>query len=718
MTTPSPSASPASALPQVWILQDVQPQNIIQQQAESVSYLLANADLNNSVYVSTASNVGPGGSNSYTIGPLGSIAITSASQWWACTDAGATTELDVLPGGSSESPAPGQIAEVIAPLASAIAQQIFETGIQTVAAPTSMYNVGSTGGGTGSTGLVGGTIPAQAFQQTGCYDFGKSQIQCDNQFTGFVLRDSAGGHLTSTKKFWNLSDWSLTKNDLQNYGSFGTRVIFALKPVAPPFGPITNAEKTNLTNFLNAIKGAPFNFTASTAQIILWQEADNGKNFTSTGQAQYAAMLAAYGPIVNAAGLPLMISVGASAGITSNNNFLNAALGVAGVTYQGYYVDLYFGAWNGGYDATQTFSVADAAGIPACGFSEIGCHVTDNFAAYFTQATGPPGIITVMQDRLQANKSNLDVDWYQGQCSATGVGDLTSPILTATDPRIPFYQQLFDTLTASSGAAFTIAANSTVTVAPVNPSPIGNLAPSQFLSYEISLELTAGVASTVPFISLTLLWFDFDQVPKNQTPVYKEVWHLPMGANGDANGPLVVYGGGRQHGGFLQVKINNQDTVACTVNTFQLFGTARPGARSALTWNPNANVSPAVPMPGITGNAQSADQSLQIGREYGVNIPAGQAKSWINGVWAGEAYFRAHVTGAVANDVAFELQPLPSGVFGAGTDIFHQLIGAAGNIEILPTKLALPRSPTLMLVTNNDANPVTIEYLLIGVDTS
>ncbi len=150
-----------------------------------------------------------------------------------------------------------------------------------------------------------------------------------------MARASASGHLTVTKKFWNLSDWSLTKNNLQNYGTYGTQVIFALKPVAPPFGAITNTEKTNLTNFLNAIKAAPFNFTAATAQILLYQEANNGNNFGATGQANYAAMLAAYGPIVNAAGLPLMVSVGASAGIVSDNNFLTAALGVAGVTIQG-----------------------------------------------------------------------------------------------------------------------------------------------------------------------------------------------------------------------------------------------------------------------------------------------------------------------------------------------------------------------------------------------
>lgn len=704
MTTP--------ANPQVWILQGAQPVAVIQQQSESQSYLLANADELNNIYVSTSDNVSPGGSNAYTIAALGSISISSANQWWACTDVGATTELDVLPGGTSESPAPAQIAEVIAPLAAEIAQQIFETGIQTVAAPVAQYNVGSTGGGGGgATGLVGGTIPAQAFQQTGCYDFGKTQDFCDSQFTGFVLRSSAGGRLTSTKKFWNQSDWSLTKNNLANYVTYGTRVIFALKPVAPPFGAITNAEKNNLTTFLNAIIG--MGFTASTAQIFLWQEANNGNNFTATGQAQYQAMMAAYGPIVNAAGLPLMVSVGASAGITSGNNFLNAAI-ASGATLQGFYTDLYFGAWQGGYDAGAAFALADSHGLP-CGFSEFGCHLSDDFTSYFTQAASPPGLITVMQQRLQANKTNLDCNWYQGQCSPTGVGDLTQPILTATDPRIPFYQQMFDTLTSSSGSAFTIPATSTITVNPVTPSPIGGLAAASFLSYEVALAISTAAGSTNPFISLTFLWFDFDQVPKNQDPVYKEVWHIPMGANADANGPLIVYGGGRQHGQYLQVKINNQDSVACTITTFQLFGTARPGARSALTWNPNTNVSPAVP---TFINAQSADQSLQVGREQTVTVNPTANKTFLNGLWAGQAFLRLSVNGvAAANTVQVELQPVPTGVFGT-EDLVFETMGIVGQRDERLFTIALPRSPTIMSITNNDANAISVSYQLIGIETA
>src|SRR6185312_3121109 len=129
---------------------------------------------------------------------------------------------------------------------------------------------------------------------------------------------------------------------------------------------------------------------------------------------------------------------------------------------------------------------------------------------------------------------------------------------------------IFDNLTSAPLTTFTIPATTTVTVAPLNPSPSGGLSSADYLSYELAIGLTAGAASTNPFISLTLLWYDFDQVVKNQNPVAKEVWHLPMGANGDPNGPLIVYGGGRMHGGFLQININTQDSVTCTVNFLQI----------------------------------------------------------------------------------------------------------------------------------------------------
>lgn len=134
MTTPGPS-------PSVFILNGTSPVQVVARSTQSAPYLLANQDLQNNVYISTSNSVAPGSTNVWTIEPLGTIALTSASQWWACTDPGVNTEVDVLPGGTNWAPAPSEIAAVIAPLAAAIAQQIFATGVPVIPAPVVVYKI-------------------------------------------------------------------------------------------------------------------------------------------------------------------------------------------------------------------------------------------------------------------------------------------------------------------------------------------------------------------------------------------------------------------------------------------------------------------------------------------------------------------------------------------------------------------------------------------------
>jgi len=726
---------------QCWVGQSGQP-------GTSIPVSLFNQDLLNPVYYGYDTTITVGGSNASVIDPLGTATLDGSQNIFVIAAAG-TADLEVTPGLSATTAGPAAVAESIieSGLATLIAESIAETGLPLIGNPVMLYNVSAVQPATGA-GLVGGTVPAQSYG-AGCYNSdltGPTKFdQGDSRFLTVVGRGSAGNRLTVTKKFWNPSDWSQTKNNMANYATYGTKVVVCLRPVITKglaggsdftlVGTTAQknaaiADKASLATFLAFLTG--LGFTAQTCQIVLEQEPGNAdKGISST---DYGNDWKTYGPTVNASGFPAVINVNYTGVITRATDYANAALGLrghpaTGVTFAGIAMDWYTNSYEGGNMLTTTdangdsiISIADAHGL-AFGVNEFGCVPAQFGMAQCKQyLTDDPvnSLLAVMSGRLQAGKPNLDCIYYDGQCDANGAGDITSPLgqdptTGSPDPRVVNYQELFDTLTATPTTAFTINANSTVTLPPITPSPIGSLAGVDYISYEVALGLTAGIGSTNPFISLTFLWFDFDQKPADQTPIAKEVWHIPMGANGDANGPLVVYGGGRQHGGFLQIKVNNQDSVACTLNFFQFAGTSRVGARSSLTWNPNANISPAVP--GFTLSA-AADQSLQIGREYNVTLTPGQTKSFINGLWAGEAYFRCHVTGAVANDVQFELQPLPAGVFGASTDIFHQIIGAAGNIEVPPTKLALPRGPTVMTITNNDTNTVTAEYLLTAVETS
>lgn len=306
----------------------------------------------------------------------------------------------------------------------------------------------ATSGPPASGARVGATIPNLAFG-AGCYDQGQTQAAADTAFCTFTGRGigASNSHLSVTKKFWTgVNDYNLGKNDLVNYAAFGTKVLFAL---TPPYSGGTAADQTALANFLTGIKA--LGFTSQTACIILWQEPEGGlpggggPKFPG-GPAQYATQLAFFGPTVNASGLPLAQDVGMGGGVLNAENWLNAGYGAGGVTYQAQYADFYFAPFNRGVTLDGVAAIADSNGVPF-GLGEYGCHVTDNFAAYFSYITH------FFQTRLSNFGQGIgtgicDLEYYQGQCSPTGAGDLTSPILSATDPRVGPFQTMFDTLSS------------------------------------------------------------------------------------------------------------------------------------------------------------------------------------------------------------------------------------------------------------------------------
>ncbi len=138
MTTP---ASPVGSQPVTFTLDGAVATPVIQRSSQPASYLITNQDEFNTVWVSTDNSISPGASNAFPIPGLGAIAVTSAQQWWACTSPGVQTDVIILPGGTNWAAAPAQIAEVIAPLAAAIAQQIFAQGVPVVAGAEVIYNL-------------------------------------------------------------------------------------------------------------------------------------------------------------------------------------------------------------------------------------------------------------------------------------------------------------------------------------------------------------------------------------------------------------------------------------------------------------------------------------------------------------------------------------------------------------------------------------------------
>lgn len=730
-------------------------------QVPGVSILLVNTDAQANIAIgdSAVSFTAP---DATILPPQTSVSLPANQSWYAIADQANDPVLQVTLGAANWTTSPIQAAQAMldAGIATDIAEAIFELGIPQTASPVSVYNIGGTSGGGTSTGLVGFTVPPAAITGAICSDSyvpaGDSQDQAD-VLLGNILSYPNGGHPLVTKKFWNASDWSTTKNNLQNYITHGTKVIMCLKPVVTAGLPLGSdftttgttaqkaaaaADKTALAGFLATIAG--FGYNATNCEIVFWQEPANSQNLGHGGANDFNNMLRTYGSTVTGAGFPLTVNVNYDGAVANATNFANAALGLrawsgAGAvglpTITTLALDLYTNNAIGNNLLPTTTdsngdsfdSIAAAHGLTVS-LNEFGCNPTSQNPVprgYFSIAD----CITYFQEMtaygqgvIQAGRQLGNFIYYQGQCSASGIGDITSPIgldpLVPNNPdfRVALYNTMIATLTTPVNTPIVIANNHTTTLTPVNPSPGGGLGPADTISYEIAFGLSAGVGSTNPFAVVSLKWFELDQTARTQTPVAQVEFAVPMGANADPNGPLVVFGHGRMRGSFMTVSINNQDTVACGLAFFQLFGSSRQGTRDSWSWDPNANNSPAVPTFTL---AAAAAKSLQIGREENITVNAGTTKSFLNGVWAGQAFIRILVSNAAANgNVHVQLQPQPAGQFGT-ENILNESLGitGGGNSEFEAT-IALPRCATLLVINNNDANNITASYQIIAIETS
>lgn len=727
-------------MPQILINQSPQPVWSELAGIETISFV--NQDLVDTITVGQTAGITPGDTTADAILPPGaSINLPGATTYYAVTDAEDNPTLQVTPGAANWSGSPQDIAEMIVAsgLALSIAEAIAGTGISLLGSPQLLYSIqGGTGSGS-ATGLVGLTVPNQALNGT-CYYGGLSQTVADTNAVQAVQRGLAGNHPSVTKKFWNISDWSTTKNNMQAYSAQGTVVYACLRPVIthglPTGSDFTTtgttaqknaaiADKASLASWLNAMKAAPFNFTAANMVVVLEQEPANAdKNNSAT---DYGNMWKTYGPTINAAGLPICMSVNyAQSSINSATDYINAGLGLAGFAATGttfteasmdYYTNHYF-------DSPQTlldpvanlcdanglkFSVIEfganyspASPVPKGHFSQADC------TTYFNYIT------TFMSNRQQAGKPG-NVIYYEGQCDADGNGDITNPILSTSDFRSGLYATMFDTLTTSPGGTTTLAHNHTTRLSPLNPSPTAGFGSANYMGYEFSIGLSAGVAATNPHCIVILNFYDFDVGGNQQIPIENVQYSLPMGTNADPNGPTIIYGHGPMRGAFVDIKISNLDSVDGALTSFQFVGTSRLDDRHVWTWDISS--SPQVPITptGYQGLAQAGKGSLQIGRIAGATLPPGVTKSWLFGIHPGQVFVRIAAQGLTADNVNVKVQPQPTSIYGT-QNLINESVGS-GQGEFTAT-VALPRSPVLFSAVNNDpTNTATVSLEAIAIET-
>jgi hypothetical protein len=403
-----------------------------------------------------------------------------------------------LPSGLSISGSSGLISGKLTTVQtkSVVAKAVDTTGASGSAAFTYTVSAASTA----FVPLVGGTVPNTALNAKTCsggYASGLTQAQGDKNFVTATGRPTTGSRMLCTKKFTGGGPWSTSENDYAGYLAAGTRVWLAMNPSQSipsdwnSANPTKTTEYNNLVSFAHALAnlgGTGNGFPSTQFVFIFWQE--------PSGQvtvANYGPIYAYYGQALKEAnalasdGKPYqcVADIQTSGGVAQCKAYAqivvdtyNASPNKSKISLLGFGQDFYCSAFIGGRLLSDSISqVADANGWPfgVCEFGGAPSPLLVSHPSWTIQQAEQrvqdymDHVYTYMTGRLSSSLPNLDIMWYDGRCSATGVAgpgqsggvDLTSPlgqdtsITTTPDFRINGkgayssgthygYQQLFD----------------------------------------------------------------------------------------------------------------------------------------------------------------------------------------------------------------------------------------------------------------------------------
>ena len=254
---------------------------------------------------------------------------------------------------------------------------------------------------------------------------------------------------------------------------------------------------------------------------------------------------------------------------------------------------------------------------------------------------------------------------------------------------------------AATGTLPTIAPGATETFTPLLPSPVAGYADAQAISYDIQLTANAGTGSTIPFAKVIVNWFDSDSTTARV--IDSQHWFIPMGTNG--NSGTIINGKGPQIGQFLQIQVQNLDTVACTVD---IVSNSTGREESQHDWQWDAFSSPAVPT--FTLTPGNAGFSNTLGAFQGVSVPAGSnTKQFLCGMRAGQAYVRF---GAATSNpfITVSIQPVPLSNFSNAVLLDEVLNGNSD----FTGEVIMPRAPILVSFSNSD----TVAHNVAGIITT
>jgi hypothetical protein len=648
------------------------------------SYLMANNDpSNNNIWLGTDSSVSPNGSNAFLLSPGGAITLSSTRTWWACTENDTngnplTTILTILPDGTSWAPAASQIAEIIAPLAEAIAVQIAETGIPLTANPQLIYDVTSpsSGGGGGGGALFGVSIVADS-----------SGIEADLR----AWQTDVGRPVTSMKIYDSELRTGSQGNNWKTTVTPSVQACMDMKIRAclcysPPFNPPTATAKANMAASFAALKALLVGAGAPAPVACYWQEPTVARNNLTAslfiGLSQYYANTDANGTGIRSMGQLFYDMQGFHPELAASwypgNGFTD-----------GLAVDYYGGDWfaTNPPKPLATFAAVDPTlpfGIWEIGNSAGGATYTQTQVTQYIQ-----GLQAFLVGLIGSGRIIDAVMWYQDN-NKTPPGP--NVISSSTDFRVPLLQALNDAITSTvTSPGLSVAPGATATLIPLAPSPNGGYAPATGLSYDINVNAITSTGSTIPFAKVQLFWHDLDLA--GAPSVDRQSFYVPMGATGTAG--TNILGRGPQAGIFLALKIQNLDTVTAFFNV-QMLSTSRQQTNHKWKWAAGSSVA----VPGFT--LANGDAFANILCEENPSIGASQTKQFLCSMYTGQIWVRLASSGNF--DLVLQ-EPCSDNAVA-----YHEDSGST-DIDLLVTS---PRSPLLAVVTNNAAGTANCHFELFA----
>lgn len=704
--------------------------------------LFVNVDQNDTITLGNDAGVAPGDSSAPVIlPPQGSVSLAANENWFAVTDANDNPLLMVVPGGTQWSPTQvGIDTATIAAMALEIATQLAQSGISLLASPTLLYGGQAPRTGAGLVGVslikykgiaTGGTPNpslAQVQQVEGDWNTSISRpmgANCSKRYFGPPDANNPLGEMPTS---------GTTSQNIANIAASGCKVLVSLKPFPDTTGGYTtgpNAAKcaqafTQLVNCIAYITSLATNGV----EYTLWQEPNlDASNWGGTddvsGGIGYAKYVAFYGPAFKTPNQTVSqtlvfdpVTSGAAGSIAAywHSGSYNSLIDK--LVCDAYCLDYTKGSGNNGQrfigELNSIQSIANGVNKPF-GFWEWG--VTDGAATVPLNsaqaiAAGKPAnlnfqfwnenyIIGTMVGRLNGGLQNADTVWY---VSGTGQND---PDVDTTGIIVSEIQKTFDALSSAPSSLINIAAGATATLPANNPSPGAGYAIADGMSYDITINLVTSTGSTKPFVIATLNWFN-DDIP-NAQPVATQSWALACGKTGTAG--TYTLGKGPQRGQFLQITLQNQDTVVVGANC-QVNGTSRTVAKDDWVWDVSSSVN--VPAPSSLGGitfalADGGSYVNSLGSVNSASIPAaGGQKAFMFGLFTGQAFIR--ISGEGSGFLNYVFNPFPQAFFGSAAVINQSPTTEFGEM------ILCPRGPMIVTITNNDpgaAHNANIEIITL-----